>query len=82
MTNTPESEYVTATEASLLLGISKSKMAEFFKTGEFTYIADPRNKKAKLVKRSDINAWLAKAPRPKVPHRRIEQLPSAELKRA
>lgn len=80
--STPENEYVTATEASLLLGVSKSKMAEFFKTGEFTYIPDPRNKRAKLVKRSDINAWLAKAPRPKVPHRRSDRLPSAELKQA
>lgn len=80
--NTPENEYVTATEASHLLGVSKSKMAQFFLTGEFTYIPDPRNKRAKLVKRSDINDWLAKAPRPKVPHRRQDRQFVSEQKPA
>lgn len=80
--STSENEYVTATEASQLLGISKSKMAEFLATGEFSSISDPRNKRAKLIKRSDINAWLAKAPRPKVPHRRKSRQPASEQKLA
>lgn len=71
--NTSQSDYVTATEATRLLDVSKTKMANLLNTGEIPHIADPRNKRAKLVKRSDIDAWLAKAPRPKVPHRRQNQ---------
>ncbi len=67
-------EYVTATEATHLLDVSKVKMAKLLRSGEIPYISDPRNERAKLIKRSDIDAWLAKAPRPKVPHRRREQL--------
>jgi excisionase family DNA binding protein len=64
-----ENEYVTATEAMRLLDVSKGKMAKLIKTGEMPYISDPRNERAKLIKRADINAWLAKTVRPKVPHR-------------
>ncbi len=65
-----ENEYVTATEATRLLDVSKTKMAKLLRSGEIPYIQDPRNERAKLVKRSDIDAWLAKAPRPRVPHQR------------
>ena len=71
--NTSENEYVTATEATRLLDISKVKMAKLLSTGEMPFVADPRNERAKLIKRSDIDAWLAKALRPKVPHRRQEK---------
>lgn len=70
---TPENEYVTATEATGLLDVSKVKMAKLLSTGEIAYISDPRNERAKLIKRTDIDAWLARAPRPKVPHRRRKQ---------
>lgn len=70
--STPEQEYVTATEATRLLDVSKVKMAKLLRSGEIPYVSDPRNERAKLIKRSDIDAWLAKAPRPKVPHRRRE----------
>jgi excisionase family DNA binding protein len=80
--NTRENEYVTATEATQLLDVSKGKMAKLLDTGEIPYIPDPRNARAKLVKRADINAWLAKAPRPKVPHRRQNQQPVDEQKLA
>ena len=73
-----ENEYVTATEATRLLDVSKGKMAKLLETGEIPYISDPRNARAKLVKRDDINAWLTKAPRPKVPHRRQSQQPVSE----
>ncbi len=69
--NIPEQqEYVTATEATRLLDVSKAKMAKLLRTGEIPYIADPRNERAKLIKRTDIDAWVAKAPRPKVSHQR------------
>ena len=68
-----QEEYVTATEATHLLDVSKVKMAKLLRSGEIPHISDPRNERAKLIKRSDIDAWLAKAPRPKVPHRRREQ---------
>ena len=68
-----QEEYVTATEATHLLDVSKVKMAKLLRSGEIPHIPDPRNERAKLIKRSDIDAWIAKAPRPKVPHRRREQ---------
>ena len=71
--HTPETEYVTATEAARLLDVSKGKMAKLLSSQEIPYVSDPRNERAKLIKRSDIDAWLAKAPRPKVPHRRQHQ---------
>lgn len=70
----PENEYVTATEATRLLDVSKGKMAKLLSSGEIPFISDPRNERAKLVKRTDINDWLKKAPRPKVTHRHREQL--------
>jgi excisionase family DNA binding protein len=71
--STSETEYVTATEAARLLDVSKGKMAKLLSSKEIPYISDPRNERAKLIKRADIDAWLAKAPRPKVPHRRRNQ---------
>ena len=60
-----QEEYVTATEATHLLDVSKVKMAKLLRSGEIPHIPDPRNERAKLIKRSDIDAWVAKAPRPK-----------------
>jgi len=48
-------------------------MAKMLRSGEIPYIPDPRNERAKLIKRSDINAWLAKAPRPRVHPQRRKQ---------
>ncbi len=77
-----QQEYVTATEATHLLEVSKVKMAKLLRSGEIPYIPDPRNERAKLIKRSDIDAWLAKAPRPRVPHRRREQPPVIDEQRS
>jgi excisionase family DNA binding protein len=65
-----QSEYVTTTEAIQMLDVSKGKMAKLIRTGQIPYTSDPRNERAKLIKRSDIEAWLAKAVRPKIPHQR------------
>lgn len=58
-------EYVTATEALELLQVSKGKLTAMLKDGELPYYPNPRDKKSKLLKRSDIEAWLATAPPPK-----------------
>jgi excisionase family DNA binding protein len=59
--------YVTASEARVIMDVSKTKLAKMLKTGELPFISDPRDQKVKLIKRSDIDAWLAKAVRP--PHK-------------
>lgn len=69
--------YVTATEARELLQVSKGKLTAMIKNGEILTYPDPRHKQAKLIKMSDIQAWLAKAVRPPRPHR----VPSQEGQR-
>lgn len=56
-------EYITATEATKLLGISQNKMAEMLRDGVLVWIPDPFNRRAKLIKRGDVEALLARAPR-------------------
>jgi excisionase family DNA binding protein len=82
------SEYVTATEAKELLGVSEYKMTAMLKSGEMSWYPDPRNKRAKLIKRSDIEEWLAKAVRPRTQWQRrkdateMEEEPTLEKDRA
>lgn len=59
-----ESEYVTAGEALALLDVSEGKLTAMLKSGELAWRPNPRNKRAKLIKRADIDAWLANAPLP------------------
>jgi hypothetical protein len=59
-----EPEYVTATQARLILGIGKNKMAELIENGTLKTYDNPLNKRAKLIKRSDLAPLLA-LPRPK-----------------
>jgi hypothetical protein len=59
-----ESEYVTATQARLILGVGKNKMAELIENGTLPTRDNPLNKRAKLIKRSDLAPLLA-LPRPK-----------------
>lgn len=67
-----EDTYVTATEARALMQVSKGKLTAMIKSGEIPTYPDPRHKQAKLIKMSDINAWLAKAVRPPRPHRAVQ----------
>jgi hypothetical protein len=46
--------YVTATEARLMLGIGRTKLANMIREGTLPTIPDPADKKAKLVRLSDI----------------------------
>jgi Uma2 family endonuclease len=57
-----QSEYVTAAEALKLLEVSEGKLTAMLKSGELPWRPNPRNKRAKLIRRSDIEAWLANAP--------------------
>ena len=68
---TEREEYVTATEARDLLGVSQYKMTAMIQNGEIATYPDPFNKRAKLIKRADIEAWLAQAKRPRKPHKRL-----------
>ena len=64
-----EEEYVTASEARQLLNVSRGKLAAMIKSGELPTYPDPRNKLVKLVRKSDIDSWLARAVRPPRKHR-------------
>jgi hypothetical protein len=60
-----ESEYVTATQARQMLGIGPSKMAELIANGTLKTTENPFNKRAKLVRRADVEKLMALYPRPK-----------------
>jgi Uma2 family endonuclease len=64
-------EYVTAREALALLEVSEGKLTAMLKSGELSWRPNPRNKRAKLIKRADIEAWLANAPLP--PKREVRE---------
>lgn len=55
-------EYVTVTEARLMLGVSKGKMSEWLADGTLAWVESPYNKRAKLIRRADVEA-LARQPR-------------------
>ena len=61
-----EIEYMTATEARILLGISKAKMAQLIRDKVLPTEESLLNKRVKLVRRTDVEA-LAARPRPKLP---------------
>lgn len=59
-----ESEYMTAGEAQLYLGITKVKMSELIKENVLPVTLNPLNKRVKLIRRADVER-LAALPRPK-----------------
>lgn len=56
------SEYMTVTEARLMLRVSKGKMAKWLDDGTLLWVESPYNKRAKLVRREDVEQ-LARQPR-------------------
>ncbi len=60
-----KSEYVTATQARELLGIGKAKLAELIRNGTLPTTPNPLNKRAKLVRRADVEKLMQLYPRPK-----------------
>ena len=57
---TDQEDYITSTEARELLGVSKGKMTAMIRNGEIPVYPDPVDKRVKLIKRADVDAWLAK----------------------
>ena len=58
---TEEVEYVTATQARDLLGVSQGKMTALIREGQLPTYPDPLNKRIKLIKKSDVDALLAQS---------------------
>lgn len=65
-----QSELVTTKQAMKIMGIGSGKMAELIRTGELPTYPDARNKKAKLIARTDIDVWLRRASPPGTYQRR------------
>jgi len=55
-----ESEYMTVGEARELLGATKPAMARLIREGELKTVADPFNRRVKLIKRSDVEVLRAR----------------------
>ncbi len=56
-----EGEYLTATQARDLLGVSQGKMTALIREGQLPTYPDPLNKRIKLIKKSDVDALLAQS---------------------
>lgn len=57
----PEEEYVTATQAWQLMGISNARLAQMLARGEVPYLPHPRHKQIKRIPMSFIRQWLKEA---------------------
>lgn len=56
-----QEEYVTVRQAREMMGITEFKMTALIKNGEFTTYPTLRDKRVRLIKRADVEAWIAKA---------------------
>jgi hypothetical protein len=74
---TEEGEYLTATQARDLLGVSQGKMTALIREGQLQTYPDPLNKRIKLIKKSDVDALLAQS----ASQRKPEQIRERERKR-
>ena len=74
-----QEEYLTSTEAKQYLGVSEYKMARLLESGEIVWQPDPFKKHAKLIKKSDLDAWLAKAPRRPKRHQQTNAVEEKDL---
>jgi hypothetical protein len=59
------SEWMTASEARILLGIGKAKLAQWLKDGTLKYEKNPFDKRVLMVRRADVEK-LDAIPRPKI----------------
>ena len=57
----PEEEYVTATQAWQLMGISNARLAQMLASGEVPFLPHPRHKQIKRIPMSFIRQWLKEA---------------------
>src|SRR5215467_341438 len=70
-----EVEYLTATQARDVLGVSQGKMTALIREGQLPTYPDPLNKRIKLIKKADVEALLARTVRKRKPlpvRRRLE----------
>jgi excisionase family DNA binding protein len=77
MKKEPET-FLTTTQARERMGVSKGKMTSMIKDKEILTYPDPRNKRVKLIKQSDVDAWLARAVRPPTTYRKREETPTGQ----
>lgn len=54
-------EYLTASEARKLMGVTQYKMTKLLSSGELPHQQSLRDGRITLIKRSDVEAWIAKA---------------------
>lgn len=54
-------DYLTASEARNLMGVTQFKMTQLLKTGELPSERSLRDGRVRLIKRSDMEAWIARA---------------------
>lgn len=62
---TRNSEYMTATQAREMLGVGKAKLAELIRNGTLPTTSSPLNKRAKLIRRADVEKLMQLYPLPK-----------------
>jgi hypothetical protein len=63
MPRSSDTGMMTVGQATVLLNISKRKMAQLIKEGKLITTPDPLDKRLKWVKRSDVEAILAQSPK-------------------
>lgn len=56
-----QEEYITAKQAREIMQVSAWKMAELLKSGDIPFKESPWDKRIKLIKREDVNAWMESA---------------------
>jgi hypothetical protein len=66
-------EYLTLTEARRYIHVSEYKLQQLVGDNQFPTIPNPYHKGSFLVKKSDLDAWLATAPRRPKPRKSPEE---------
>lgn len=61
MAKNDEYVYLTASEARELMGVSEGKMTKMMHDGEIPYVQPLYDRRMKLIRRSDVEAWIARA---------------------
>jgi hypothetical protein len=52
-------DFVSLTEAARSIGVSRNKMWKLVRAGVFTVYENPRDAREKLLKKADVDAYLA-----------------------
>lgn len=57
----PQEDYITATQARQMMGISSVTLARMIEQGELTVYPSKRHKQVKLLKVADVQKWIKEA---------------------